>query len=146
MAIQGTQWTRLFAQDSVAGLLLAMALAGCEANNPTLDTAEKPAPSSAEATGTDTASAADARLQQPFAEATRAEPPVDWQRPPDLTLTAKSVGKLYTEVVRLWDTIHFTNKSGKPIAYTALLDTELGPIEIALRPNLAPNHVRNFVA
>jgi peptidylprolyl isomerase len=61
-------------------------------------------------------------------------------------LTGKSVGKLYTEVIRLWDTIHFTTKDGKPITYTAILDTGLGPIEIALRPDLAPNHVRNFVA
>jgi cyclophilin family peptidyl-prolyl cis-trans isomerase len=88
----------------------------------------------------------DPRLQRSFADATRPEPPADWQRPPDLTLTGKSVGKLYTEVVRLWDTIHFTSEKGKPIAYRAVLDTELGPIEIALRPDLAPNHVRNFVA
>src|SRR5262249_864130 len=27
----------------------------------------------------------------------------------------------------------------------ATLDTELGPIEITLRPELAPNHVRNFI-
>jgi len=89
---------------------------------------------------------ADPRLQQSFAEATRSEPPADGQRPPDLTLTGKSVGKLYREVVRLWDTVHFTTKGGKSISYTAVLDTELGPVEIALRPDLAPNQVRNFVA
>src|SRR5262245_49597473 len=42
-----------------------------------------------------------------FLEATRILPPPD-QRPPDRTMTGKSVGKLYGEVVRLWDRIRFT--------------------------------------
>jgi peptidyl-prolyl cis-trans isomerase B (cyclophilin B) len=90
--------------------------------------------------------AAEPRLHQPFAEATTAEPPAEWQRPPDLTMAGKSVGKLYTEVVRGWDGITFTTPDGKPLAYRAVLDTEVGPIEIALRPEVAPNHVRSFVA
>jgi cyclophilin family peptidyl-prolyl cis-trans isomerase len=53
---------------------------------------------------------------------------------------------LYGEVVKLWDTIRFTSAQGKTLVYTAILDTELGPLQIALRPDLAPNHVRNFVA
>jgi cyclophilin family peptidyl-prolyl cis-trans isomerase len=85
-------------------------------------------------------------MHQSFADATRQEPPADWQRPPDLTLTGKSVGKLYTELVNQWDSIKFATPDGKPIAYSATLDTDLGSIEIALRPDLAPNHVRNFVA
>jgi peptidyl-prolyl cis-trans isomerase B (cyclophilin B) len=88
----------------------------------------------------------DPRLQQTFAQATRLEPPGDWQRPPDLTMTGKSVGKLYTEVVARWDSIHFQTGTGQPISYRAILDTELGEIEMALRPDLAPNHVRNFIA
>jgi peptidyl-prolyl cis-trans isomerase B (cyclophilin B) len=88
----------------------------------------------------------DPRLQQTFAQATRSEPPPDWQRPPDLTMTGKSVGKLYTEVLNRWDSIHFQTDTGRPISYRAILDTELGEIEIALRPDLAPNHVRNFIA
>jgi cyclophilin family peptidyl-prolyl cis-trans isomerase len=129
-------------------MVLVMSIAGCEPSHPSLDPTDNSTTSPPAASGAtaDKTGAADAQLQQSFAEATRTEPPVDWQRPPDLTLTGKSVGKLYTAVVGLWDTIRFTTKTGKPIAYTAVLETELGTIEIALRPNLAPNHVRNFVA
>ena len=88
----------------------------------------------------------DPRLQQPFAEAVSTEPPDDWQRPPDTTMTGKSVGKLFTEVTRFWDDIKFVSPNGKTLAYSATLETELGPIEIALRHDWAPNHVRNFVA
>jgi peptidyl-prolyl cis-trans isomerase B (cyclophilin B) len=89
---------------------------------------------------------ANPRLQQTFAEATRPDPPADWQRPPDTTMTGKSVGKLYSEVVAKWDSYRFVNSSGQPLKCTATLETELGPVEIALRPDLAPNHVRNFIA
>jgi cyclophilin family peptidyl-prolyl cis-trans isomerase len=85
-------------------------------------------------------------LQQSFADATLAEPPEGWQRPPDMTITQKSVGKLYDEVVHLWDDIRFVDASGRRLAYRATLDTEMGSIEIALRPDIAPNHVRSFVA
>jgi peptidyl-prolyl cis-trans isomerase B (cyclophilin B) len=85
-------------------------------------------------------------LHQPFATATLSEPPGVWQRPPDLTMTGKSVGKLYTEVVRRWDETKFVNANGSRLKYRAVIDTEEGLIEIQLRPDLAPNHVRNFVA
>jgi cyclophilin family peptidyl-prolyl cis-trans isomerase len=61
-------------------------------------------------------------------------------------MTGKSVGKLYTEVVGLWDTIRFTSASGKKLQYRAILDTEVGQIEITLLHELAPNHVRSFIA
>jgi cyclophilin family peptidyl-prolyl cis-trans isomerase len=126
---------------------LLLGVTGCEGNHSELDVAKKAAAVSLATEATNEKPVpSDARLDQSFAEATRSEPPDNGQRPPDLTLTGKSVGKLYTEVVRLWDTIRFRSKNGKPISYTAVVDTELGPIEIALRPDLAPNHVRNFVA
>jgi cyclophilin family peptidyl-prolyl cis-trans isomerase len=126
------------------GIVLA-AFAGCEHGSGLPGQNDE----SAKATDTTTEAAhvpIEPRLRQTFAEATRAEPPADWQRPPDLTLTGKSVGKLYTEVTALWDSIQYGDDAGRPIAYRATLDTELGPIEITLRPDLAPNHVRNFVA
>jgi peptidyl-prolyl cis-trans isomerase B (cyclophilin B) len=89
--------------------------------------------------------AVDPRLQQSFADATT-DPPPDEHRPPDTTMTNKSVGQLYTEVTRLWDDIRFVSPSGKRLAYFANVDTEMGPIEIVLLPDLAPNHVRSFVA
>jgi peptidyl-prolyl cis-trans isomerase B (cyclophilin B) len=87
------------------------------------------------------------RLQQSFAQATRPgdDPPAGTQRPVDETMTGKATGKLYSEVVRLWDEVRFT-ADGKPLEYAATIETDLGPIEIKLRPDLAPNHVRNFVA
>jgi peptidyl-prolyl cis-trans isomerase B (cyclophilin B) len=88
----------------------------------------------------------DPRLHQPFADATISEPPAEWHRPPDTTMTGKSVGKLYTDVVRTWDEIKFQSPTGKPLAYKALLDTDMGQIEITLLPEVAPNHVRSFVA
>lgn len=86
------------------------------------------------------------RLHLPFGEATITDPPPDDQRLPDRTLTGKSVGKLFVEVSKIWNDIRFLDAAGKPLQYRAVLDTELGPVEIALRPDLAPNHVRSFVA
>lgn len=88
----------------------------------------------------------DPRLTQSFEDATRKDPPVDWPRLADMTATNKSVGKLYTDVVRLWKEIPFVNAEGKEIEYSAHLETSQGVIEIALRPEIAPNHVRNFIA
>jgi cyclophilin family peptidyl-prolyl cis-trans isomerase len=61
-------------------------------------------------------------------------------------MTGKSIGRLYEEVLRLWDTIDFVTEDGKRIHYSATLETALGNIEIDLDPERAPNHVRNFVA
>jgi peptidyl-prolyl cis-trans isomerase B (cyclophilin B) len=87
----------------------------------------------------------DPRLNQAFADATRAEAPADWE-PRDVTATGKSLAKIYTDVVRLWREIPFATAEGKRIEYTAVVETDLGEIEMALLPDVAPNHVRNFVA
>jgi cyclophilin family peptidyl-prolyl cis-trans isomerase len=123
-------------------VIIAMTLSGCGQHHPDAahdsGSAESPKPNADSAP-------LDPRLHEPFADATT-EPPSEWHRPPDTTLTQKSVGKLYTDVVRTWDDIHFVSPSGNRVAYRATLDTELGPIEIDLLPDLAPNHVRSFVA
>jgi cyclophilin family peptidyl-prolyl cis-trans isomerase len=85
-------------------------------------------------------------LQQSFADATQAEPPEGSDRPPDVTMTNKSVGKIYTEVINHWNDIRFVGAHGNRIGYRADLDTEMGEIIIGLRSDLAPNHVRSFVA
>jgi peptidylprolyl isomerase len=85
---------------------------------------------------------------KPFTEAARAgdDPPGETDVAPDQTITGKSVGKLYTDVVRTWDSIRYVNGKGERIDYTARIETDLGTIAIALRPDIAPNHVRNFIA
>jgi cyclophilin family peptidyl-prolyl cis-trans isomerase len=84
-------------------------------------------------------------LHQPFAEATVSDAP-DGQILPGRTKNGKSVGKLYTEVKNLWDKVRFVTPAGKRVRYTATVKTDRGTIVIALRPDLAPNHVRSFLA
>jgi peptidyl-prolyl cis-trans isomerase B (cyclophilin B) len=135
-----------------AGLLAWLALGGCghqQEHSPPKDESDTPAAATEQPNGQTSTRAdgsLDPRLHQSFQEATTADPPGEWQRPPDLTMTNKSVGKLYEQVLRIWDDIRFETTSGKKISYRAVLDTELGPVEITLRPDLAPNHVRSFVA
>jgi cyclophilin family peptidyl-prolyl cis-trans isomerase len=138
--VRQSAWVLLFAATSVIA---------CNRQTPGAGGAGDPAVSSNGSAGAGAAEnpvPLEPRLHQPFAEATRQDPPALGQRPPDLTLAGKSVGKLYSEVVKVWDSIHFATPSGKPIRYRAILDTEVGSITIDLRPDLAPNHVRNFVA
>ena len=83
-----------------------------------------------------------------FAQVTRSgeDPPANSNPPPDVTVSGKPVYKIYKEVLALWDAIRFVTPEGKPIRYSASVETDFGTIEIALRPDLAPNHVRSFVA
>jgi cyclophilin family peptidyl-prolyl cis-trans isomerase len=130
---------------------LGILAAGCDSGSKlgSLDAPEggKGATGGTEAKDSPAASAVpvDPRYKQSFAEATRSEPPVDFQRPADLTLTRKSVGKLYADLVALWPTIDLVGADGKLIPYVANLETDVGTIEISLRADLAPNHVRNFI-
>lgn len=133
----------------LAVCFLGTALGGCNGASdlspgPDEEASEPQSPSAAVAKQTDVD--IPSRYRQSFEEATRSEPPPDSQRPPDRTLTGQSVGKLYKEVVQRWNTIRLVSEKGKLLAYTATLETELGPIEISLLPELAPNHVRNFLA
>jgi peptidyl-prolyl cis-trans isomerase B (cyclophilin B) len=85
---------------------------------------------------------------EPFDKATRGgdDPPPNSNPPPDVTVSGKPVYKIYKQVVETWDSIRFVTPDGKPIHYSATIDTDFGAIEMDLRPDLAPNHVRNFVA
>ena len=124
---------------ALAGLLAAFGLFGCFKPQ-TPPPAEKTTSTSESAPSTQTTD----RLTQKFSEA-KCDPPEGWQ-PVDSTMTGKSIGTLYTKVEKLWDSISFTTPEGKRLNYSATLETDLGTIEIDLLADLAPNHVRNFVA
>jgi peptidyl-prolyl cis-trans isomerase B (cyclophilin B) len=145
MALWGPARRRSLVGFTTAGLFVAAAVNGCGRPAEKAAQADAAPPARAAKAG-DPRAEANAPLHQPFDQATHQEPPADWQRPPDTTLTGKSVGKLYTEVVRAWDGIRFVGDDGHPLKYTAAVETDLGTFEIALRPDWAPNHVRNFIA
>jgi cyclophilin family peptidyl-prolyl cis-trans isomerase len=89
------------------------------------------------------------KLHQAFSDAVRSAddpPPADASRPPDETVTKKAVHRILDAVKADWDAIRFTSPSGKPLDFTATIETSAGPVEIALFPEQAPNHVRNFLA
>jgi peptidyl-prolyl cis-trans isomerase B (cyclophilin B) len=90
------------------------------------------------------------KLNQSFAAAVRTadNPPSeeDSIRPPDRTAAGKPVHQILDQVQKLWPTIALVDADNKPIDYTAIIETDLGTIQIALFPTQAPNHVRNFIA
>jgi peptidyl-prolyl cis-trans isomerase B (cyclophilin B) len=133
----------------VFGWLVTAMLTGCggqeEASAPVQPpTASVPGPGPAAPQGQ--SAAADSRLNQSFQDATLQEPPTPDCRLPDITKTNKSVGKLYEAVVAQWGKVPFVTAAGKKLLYTATITTDLGKVQIALWPDVAPNHVRNFVA
>jgi peptidyl-prolyl cis-trans isomerase B (cyclophilin B) len=153
MARWATHWECALRRFAVLALVVGVGLTGCS-NQPG---SEEPAKTSDSEGGPPAAKndsnkspgpPARDRLHQSFAEATRNgdDPPAECQQPPDTTASKKPVYGLYKEVVRLWDTIRFTTPDGKRLDYSATVETSLGPIEVALLPDVAPNHVRNFVA
>lgn len=133
-------------------VVAGVSLAGCSKSE-SVAVDEGNQGSSAQASAANTAGPAkerkphhDPQLHLSFQEAVLPQPPEDRHRPPDVTMTGKSVGKLYTEVVEMWDKIEFTAEDKTCITYRARLETDLGPIVIELKPEWAPNHVRSFIA
>jgi peptidyl-prolyl cis-trans isomerase B (cyclophilin B) len=143
---------RLFGVMTVV-LVIASAMAGCgqgepppaAINNPVQEAAtavaepqkpQRPAPGSAVEMEF---------LHQPFQAAICADLPTNGL-PPLKTVTGKSIGKVYADVEKQWSGIRFVDAAGRRLRYVAALETDLGPIEIELYPDLAPNHVRGFIA
>lgn len=137
MAVRCARW-------GIVGLILAVGPLGCGGKP-----AEHPAPT----VSIPGQAAEDPKSDDPpappagsFAAAVSEDSPEEQLPPPDQTSNGLSTGKVRLEVQKLWDQIVFTTAAGKKLAYTAVVDTEFGTVKIALRPDVAPNHVRNFVA
>jgi len=139
---RATTWLGLTALAVLAG--------GCGQEPP--DPIKVEAPPPAEKSKTPASSPVGDRLHQPFTEAVFLEPPEGQLRPPDQTKTGKNVAKLYETIAGrdgvggLWDKVKFATPAGKRITYVAAIKTDLGNIRIEFLPDIAPNHVRNFVA
>jgi peptidylprolyl isomerase len=165
MAVWAKRWTKAVRCWAAVVLIGALTLTGCskqpvpseQAGGTPQKTLDQPATERAGSVSDGgvpsltlpARSAADGEAKhEPFAKATRGgdDPPANSNPPPDVTVSGKPVFKIYKEVLTLWDAIRFATPEGKPIRYSAILETDFGNIEIALRPDLAPNHVRNFVA
>src|SRR5262245_56518694 len=114
MATYGKVWTRAGARLGIMAGMLGIWLAGCNRPSSVAEESEDTAAATSSSTAHDKKPFLDPRLHQSFAQATRAEPPADWQ-PPDTTMTGQSVGKLYTEVTKQWDNIRFVSPEGKPL-------------------------------
>jgi peptidylprolyl isomerase len=124
----------------LAPLLLVAGLAGCTGRP-----VEVP-PAGAPASPADVAPAPADRYDQPFDQAATHEVGEEQRPPVERTVAGKSTAAVREAVERTWATIRLTDADGRPVRWAVTLDTEEGAVEIALRPDLAPNHVRNLVA
>ncbi|HJZ90185.1 MAG TPA: peptidylprolyl isomerase [Gemmataceae bacterium] len=122
------------------GLMAGLLAAGCTNNAPPSPPAPAdPPPVEIPAEPID-------RYDQPFSKAATDQIGEDQRLPPDRTVAGKSTAVLREAVEREWPTIKLTDAAGKPLPWVVTLDTDAGAIEIALRPDLAPNHCRNLLA
>jgi peptidylprolyl isomerase len=121
-------------------LLVAIALAGCT-DRPGTPVAATSTTAMAEVTE----SPAD-KYDQPFEKAVTFDVGPDQEPPVERTVAGKSAAKMRDEVERIWPTIKLVDSDQKPLPWVVTLETEQGTIEIALRPDIAPNHARNLVA
>jgi peptidyl-prolyl cis-trans isomerase B (cyclophilin B) len=158
MALRMTwrNWVGAGVGIAVVGTLLG----GCNNGQPTMEAAKTEQtsptvsiPNAADTTQAQGDSKLDPKLHEPFEEACTNEIPVNSPLglPPDVTFTGKKCGLLHDAVFKLWDQIKFVGPDGKRQTYVAELEVasgnaSLGIIELVMQPDLAPNHVRNFVA
>lgn len=64
--------------------------------------------------------------------------------PAEKSINGKSMVEMLDKVKELWPTIVFA-KDGKPVEYTASIETDLGDVTVEFFPQDAPNHVRSFI-
>ena len=120
-----------------SAIVLGSVLTGCGKKSPSEPIA-KAEPAEVKAITTSNQNnkqeAAEDLLHQPFLKAVCVgdNPPEYCNRPPDVTVTKKSVYKLYEAVQACWDEIRFKDKAGNLIDYTAIISTDQGDIEMEL--------------
>jgi peptidyl-prolyl cis-trans isomerase B (cyclophilin B) len=122
--------------------LAIFAVAGC-GKSPEVSTTSS---TDADATTLASNDKGDAKYNVPFTSAVTDEVGAESLIPPDTTVAGKPTAPLRAAVERLWPTISLTDANGKATTPIAILETDEGEIEIALRPDIAPNHTRNFMA
>ena len=145
---------------AAAGVVLGLAVAGCDRGDPAGVPAGEgePPPAQEPAGAADAANparpaqagdaASDPKYSVPFAEAAITEEiPDGMHLPPDVTSSGKSTGLLRLAVEEEWPKVRLVSPAtGELYPYRVVLATDLGEVEITLRPDIAPNHVRNFIA
>lgn len=132
----------------IVGAALAAACGGCSKS------AAPEAPKAGDASlrvepgaeARDSVNAAAVNFEQRFEDAVITEVLDGHHLPPDLTAAGKKTAPVRVAVEKSWASIKLTDAAGKPIPYTLQVETADGPFEITLRPDIAPNHVRNFLA
>jgi cyclophilin family peptidyl-prolyl cis-trans isomerase len=144
--MEGTAMKRAWMSWAV-GVGVAMGAAGCK--KPEADKAAAQAGASIPAVTVAQPTAQAAELcDDPFRTAVVLDPPLGEQRPPDQTIAGKNVARIFEQIAGnsmtggLWDQVRFP-KSGKLLAR---VKTDQGDIVIELWHDVAPRHVRNFVA
>ncbi len=138
--------SRMWQILAVSATATAFAVVGCgKKDTPNVGAENRGTPALSVPNG-NAAPDASPKLAQPFAEAVSEDSPGNQQPPAEMTIAGQSTAKHRIEVQKLWDTIKFTTPAGKPIVHVAHFDTEFGKIQVQLLHEIAPNHVRNFVA
>jgi cyclophilin family peptidyl-prolyl cis-trans isomerase len=123
-------------------LVAAVGLAGCgKAPDPAAGQPVGGGPAVASAPADDPG-----RFTRSFEDATTTRAPAGTTLPPARTLAGVPTVTLYEAIKAAWPGVSVTDPAGRPVPVVVALDTDLGPVEIELFPDQAPNHVRNFLA
>ncbi len=134
-----------FAGWATLGLLAGLGVLGCQKDS--VPGPQPDADTNTQSSKPDGAPESDPahKFRQSFTQAVRADQYSDWE-PVEKTMAGKPIGPLYEKVKKEWDAVELITSDKKKLTYVAALETDRGSIEITLRPDLAPNHVRSFVA
>lgn len=134
----------------VAGALVSALTVGCNQSSPTPEAGTSASNAAAvEAPKTDVALDDSQRaldFNQSFDDAVITEVLEGHHLPPDLTFAGKKTALLRAQIEAVWPKARLTDASNHPVPRHLRFETSAGAFEIELRPELAPNHVRNMLA